>query len=272
MFSVCATFYGDYPALAEKLLNSLKITAHVQDIRLGLNAVSKQVHDYVESWAVQQMPAYPIYLYEDKYGGNLGKYPLMRQMFKDRKLADKVMWFDDDSFLAAVSVDWWDTVLALSQKYTQVGALHSILQKRRQYEVIMKQPWFTGKSVNVHHRYKFSTGGWWVADAEFLTKWDYPFVALHHNGGDSILGELIRQQGGSLGEFPQGTQCYCEGCVRNKIKLNSVVRINVGGRKGRRGLGATSEHYLWEDGDENPSLEHQTFELKIARYESYYTK
>lgn len=269
MFSVCSILYGDYPALAEKLLNSLKFTAHVQDIRLGLNAVSEQTRTYVKGWATQQMATTPVYIYEEKYGNNLGKYPLMRQMFKDRKLAAKTMWFDDDSFLDADSIDWWNNALILSQKYTQIGALHSISQRKRQHEVIVKQPWFTGKPVNKQHRYIFATGGWWVADTSFLTRWDYPFAAIHHNGGDSILGELIRQQGGSLGEFAQGVQCCCEVCINSKLKLSSVVRINVGGRKGRRGLGCTSESYPWEDGNPNPSLNHQTFDLKIVRYESY---
>jgi len=268
MFSICAIFYGDYLALAEKLLTSLKITAHIQDVRLGLNAVSPQVRNYVNSWALQQMSAYPVYIYEDECSNNLGKYPLMRQMFKDKKLAAKIMWFDDDSFLDEVSVDWWDTALMLGQQYTQVGALHSIGQKRKQYEGIAQQSWFTGKPVNGYHRYKFATGGWWIADTDFLTKWDYPFVVLHHNGGDSILGELIRQQGGSLGEFSAGVQCHCEGCLKNKIKLNSVVRINVGGRKGRRGLGTLVEHYPWEDGNANSPINYQTFGLKIARYVS----
>ncbi len=268
MFSVCAIFYGDYLALAEKLLTSLKIMAHVQDVRLGLNAVSSQVRDYVNTWALQQMSAYPVYIYEDEHSNNLGKYPLMRQMFKDKKLATKIMWFDDDSFLDEVSIAWWDTALMLGQQHTQVGALHSIAQKGKQYEGITQQSWFTGKPVNVHHRYKFATGGWWIADTAFLTKWDYPFTAIHHNGGDSILGELIRQQGGSLGEFSKGVQCHCEGCLKNKTKLNSVVRINVGGRKGRRGLGTLVEHYPWEDGNVNSPINYQTFDLKITRYES----
>ena len=267
MFSVCAILYGDYPNLAKDLLSSFRYTAHIQDIRLGLNAVSKETKEYVEGWATKQMRSCPVYIYEEEQGTNLGKYPLMRQMFKDRQLAAKTMWFDDDSFLDATYTDWWDKALAMSQQYTQVGALHKMVQHGRQHEVVIKQPWFTGKPFNARSLYVFATGGWWIADTAFLAKWDYPFADLYHNGGDSILGEVVRQQGGSLGEYHKGVQCYCENCQKTNIKLNAVVRINVGGRSGRRGLGKTDEQVLWKDGNVNPSLAHQSFELKITRYE-----
>jgi hypothetical protein len=268
MFSVCAILYGDYPNLAKDLLSSFRYTAHIQDIRLGLNAVSKETKEYVEGWATKQMKSCPVYLYEEEQGKNLGKYPLMRQMFKDRQLASKTMWFDDDSFLDATYTDWWDKALILSKQHTQVGALHKMVQHGRQHEVVIKQPWFTGKPFNARSLYVFATGGWWVADTAFLAKWDYPFADLYHNGGDSILGEVVRQQGGSLGEYHKGVQCYCENCQKTNIKLNAVVRINVGGRSGRRGIGKTDEQVLWKDGNVNPSLAHQSFELKITRYEN----
>ena len=43
MFSVCTMIYGDYPLLAEKLLESLKYPVHVSDFRIGLNEVSDRV-------------------------------------------------------------------------------------------------------------------------------------------------------------------------------------------------------------------------------------
>ena len=245
MFSVCAILYGDYPNLAKDLLSSFRHTAHIQDIRLGLNAVSRETKEYVEGWATKQMRSCPVYLYEEEQGKNLGKYPLMRQMFKDRQLAAKTMWFDDDSFLDATYTDWWDKALVMSQQYTQVGSLHKQVQHGRQHEVVIKQPWFTGKLFNARSLYVFATGGWWIADTAFLAKWDYPFPGLYH----------------------KGLQCYCEHCQKPNIKLNAVVRINVGGRSGRRGLGKTDEQILWKDGNATPSLEHQAFNLKITRYE-----
>lgn len=269
MFSVCALLYGDYPDLARKLLNSLRILTYVQDVRLGLNQVSAETQDCVHRWASEQCRHRPVYLYGAEDGSNLGKYPLMRQMLRDRTIADKVMWFDDDSYLdAAVGTGWWEQADAIVRNKTQIGALHWIMQRGRQHEVIKRQPWFTGKPINARHRFHFATGGWWVAKSRFLLDWDYPFPALHHNGGDSILGELIRQQGGTLGSFPVGMQCHCEGCARRgSMEGRPVVHINVGGRKGRRGLGVTNERYVWADGNPAPSLSHQHFKMKVTRYE-----
>ena len=270
MFSVCAIFYGDYPVLADRLLKSLIKSNNVVDFRFGLNAVSQATKDLVQNWALQKMHSTPVYIYEAEDNGNLGKYPLMRAMFKDSyKPAKKIMWFDDDSYVAdEAGVAWWDAVAVLAtQNKTQIGSLHYMMQRGYQYKAIQQQPWYTNKVVNSKHRFYFATGGWWVADTDFLLKWDYPFPALYHNGGDSILGELIRQQNGTLYHYSLGLKCHCESCVkRHKPAQKDVVHINVGGRAGRRGLGRTSENYIWSDGSLAPSLAHQNFNLRILRY------
>lgn len=269
MFSVCTVLYGDYPQLAQRLLDSWKLRAHVQDFRIGLNAVGDKTRELVETWAKSQVRREPVYVYESVNPDNLGKYPLMRAMFYDRALASRVMWFDDDSFLdQSIGVPWWDTVLVASLKVTQLGAVHQIRQRHMQHAVICQQPWYTGKLVDDRHLFRFATGGWWVADAAFLQKWDYPFPALYHNGGDSILGELIRQQSGMLVHFTPHIRCHCESCAAKPVLSDMpVVHINVGGRKGRRGIGVTQENYVWSDGRAHPSLEHQNFDLKVQRYE-----
>lgn len=262
-------FYGDYPDLAWRLLNSFQQYEHVQDFRFGLNQIGTKTRDHLNSWALQHYHRTPVYFYEDANGTNLGKYPLMRQMLRDRPLAKRVMWFDDDSYIdAAGGSNWWHRAAEASRNKTQIGAIHIIVQRSHQHEVIARQPWFTRKPINHRHRFEFATGGWWIADSAFLLKWDYPFPALHHNGGDSILGELIRQQSGKLGKFPGGLQCHCESCVGNgKHAGKPVVHINVGGRKGRRGLGTLDEYYVWSDGNFTPSLTHQDFDMKVSRYE-----
>jgi hypothetical protein len=268
MFSVCAMFYGDYPDLAERLLGSLEQSAYVQDFRFGLNQISDATRECIDAWAVRHMSRQPIYLYEDSKGTNLGKYPLMRAMFKDRPVGQNIMWFDDDSYLdACVTTGWWQHVKELLQEFTQVGALHRIQQRNKQHTVISQQDWFTGKPINDKHAYLFATGGWWAADSDFLLKWSYPFPALFHNGGDSILGELLRQQDKKLYNFADGVQCHCESCQRKGVVYDKpVVHINVGGRRGRRGIGVTGENYIWSDGNPRPSLEHQRFEMRVCRY------
>ena len=269
MFTVCSVIYGDYEPLARKLLESLKDNRHVRDIRLGLNATGVATREYVHSWAADQFFRHPVYIYQPRANANVGKYPLMRQMFYHGNLADRIMWFDDDSYLdPSAGPNWWDRANNVSSNQWQVGAIHSIMQRGKQYEVIERQPWYTRKPVNSRHRFKFITGGWWIANSAFIKRWDYPWADLYHNGGDSMLGELLRQRKRPLASFPGGQQCHCESCDKRNNKFGGpVVHINVGGRKGRRGIGVKNERYVWSDGNPNPSLNHQNFELEVYCYE-----
>ncbi len=264
-FTVAAVLFGDYPDLAERLLGSFDMAAPVDDVRIGLNQVGDRTVSLVTQWARRFSQVKPVVLYwPDR---NIGKYPLMRQMLFDEKarLADWLMWFDDDSHLE-VQPCWWDELQRQLVGCTQLGALHLIRQRGLQYQEIPKQPWYTGKPVNANTQYRFATGGWWVADTAFLRRWEYPFKALHHNGGDSILGELLRQQDATLKGWGDGVHCCCESCVIKTLRPSTFgrVRVNVGGRKGRRGIGVTGEQYVWASGPAD--LSHQNFQLRIQRY------
>jgi hypothetical protein len=263
MFTVCSVLYGNYPELASRLLNSLEPHAHIVDVRLGLNAVSNATKDLAYEWA--QDFGKPVSIYNPDR--NVGKYPLMRAMLRDPGflLAPRIMWFDDDSHLD-VAPGWWDRVAAMSVACTQLGMVHVIRPRGRQREMIIRQPWYAGLPLQHNHLFRFVTGGWWTADSAFLLSWDYPFPDIHHNGGDSILGELIRQRSKALLSFSDGARCHCEACVRKPAPVfkHGCVHINVGGRKGRRGIGCTGEKYVWADGQAS-DLSHQLFSLVIDR-------
>jgi hypothetical protein len=267
-FTVCVLLYGDYPDLAARVLTSLKPVLEVTEYRIGLNAVSPETQRIAEDWAGGQAASRPVLFFQDKANRNIAKYPLMRQMLHLNPSSDDVMWFDDDSHLDADAGDeWWTRVAQYwkSSKATQIGLLHSIKQRGRQYAVISRLPWYGGKLVDSGHKFRFATGGWWVADRQFLARHDYPFPALFHNGGDSILGELLRQQGASLVSATEFARCHCEACQRHPAKKEfRGVHVNVGGRKGRRGIGTVGERYVWSDGIMSPDLTHQNFELTVT--------
>lgn len=267
MYSVCSILYGDYPSLAKSLLNSFQHLDDIFDFRLGLNSVSEATKDIVFSWADKISCEKPVYILEEAQFSNVGKYPLMRQLFKVSSLPSHIMWFDDDSYLdSAVDADWWAELKNLSGSFTQLGSVHSIVQRGKQFEAIPQQPWFTGKPLNPKYRFRFATGGWWVIESDFVVKHDYPFKEIFHNGGDSILGELIRQQEAILKNFPL-VCCHCESCSKKGLKFGEpVVHINVGGRKGRRGIGVTGERYVWSDGKTDIDLSHQVFNMKVYSY------
>jgi hypothetical protein len=101
-------------------------------------------------------------------------------------------------------------------------------------------PWYTGKAVPA--KPSFVTGGWWLAKTEFLSLWDYPFPELYHNGGDTILGEVCRQQGLALGKFKKGV------LINNHI--DSAPKKRLFARANRRGIGVErkDQYWPWQEG------------------------
>jgi hypothetical protein len=267
MLTVALLLYGDHPDLARRLLDSLAVrppaAGLLTDVRIGLNSVCEETRSFVREFCERARLPVPCTVFEPPT--NVGKYPLMRRMFQDRPLPPQVMWFDDDSYLGRQrSPDWWGRTVDFADHYGQIGRVHFIRQRSKQYLAIPRQPWFNGEPVSQTTRFRFITGGWWVAKSALLNRWDYPFPALHHNGGDSILGELWRQRSVRIGDYT-GAYCHCQGClkIRKGRTPEDGVHINA---SPRRGLGRRGEHYVWQDGNPTPDLSHQNFALTISRY------
>jgi hypothetical protein len=271
-FTVYALLYGDYPNLARQLLAGFQPSDFVKEYRIGLNEVSDATRAQLRDWIDTMPERKPVRLFYSSDGRNLAKYPLLRQMLRLDDTSEAVMWFDDDSHVDEIDNHlWWERAARIwksrASDVVQFGAVHLIQQRKNQFLAVRQQPWFTGKEIGPSHKYTFATGGWWMADRGFLRKWDYPFRELYHNGGDSILGELIRQQGKRIASSVSLSVCWCESCSRRYIERpGPLVHINEGGRKGRRGIGVTGERYVWSDGNPHPDLSHQNFELEIEEY------
>jgi hypothetical protein len=274
-FSVCSVLYGDFPALAAKLLGSLAQSPcrEVSDYRFGLNAVSQATHDLVLDFCSRQ--AVPCHLYCPPQ--NVGKYPLLRRMLydEDRPVACWLMWFDDDSYLDEQCGDnWWQGVAQelRGSNALLLGVPHRIKQRGAQHLGIQAQPWYTGQPVNPGHRFLFAQGAWWVAESAFLRDWNYPFPEIFHNGGDSILGELVRQRQAHF-HYSKLAVCHCEACLRPHhgaapLAYEGKVHLNVGGRKGRRGIGVDGETYPWQNyvPGQAPCLDHHQFVCQVHSY------
>jgi len=269
VFSVCIVSYGNHKDLLERSLSSIERTAPsdlILDVRVGINDVSETAREYVMNTFARRFKGIECIVYEPT--NNVGKYPLMRRMFYDAKrpLADWIMWFDDDSHLDdSADESWWRATAEKAVNCQVMGAIHTIRQRGMQWQGIQQQPWYGQMKVDEKHKYRFATGAWWTAQSEFITRWGYPFPEIYHNGGDSILGELVRQQRAGLGKFDL-LRCHCESCEKkDRPRRPGVVHVNMGGRKGRRGIGKTGEVYPWQS-SLTPSTNHQNFELKIYRF------
>lgn len=190
-FLVCALFYGDFPALAQRCaltLRALRDTGAV-DIRIGLNEVSARSLALIEAAlpGVDQLRADP----------QIYKYPMMRRLVHGYTGdATHLMWFDDDSCLVpGLDVPAWLAAVARHARVAQgtLGAAYLREQSAAEHDWIRAQPWYRGRPLPAATR--FNTGGWFVAPLALLRRFDWPPPDLRHNGGDVALGALLYQQG-----------------------------------------------------------------------------
>lgn len=205
-FAVVVLLYGDYPKLAERVLKSLARSAFQSQFRLwiGCNDISSATSAVVKSYLPKFADASVVNGVTPYY-----KYPLLRQIFyrtKPSPLAlPYVMHFDDDSWITEDAPDNW--FVRVGAEMSKVNMLGDIWWRRlngNQYQFIEDQPWYTGKPVLEQQRVNFITGGWWTIQSDILRKHNWPIPELQHNGGDTLLGELFRQQGYKMGEFRTG--------------------------------------------------------------------
>jgi len=125
-----------------------------------------------------------------------------------------------------------------------------------QWEWVRSQSWFNPNSdppwmIKGRPHFRFCQGAWWVIHAEILHRFDWPPPEFRHQGGDSLLGELLRQQGLRLGEFTEA------------VRVNADARgvHSAAPRRGRK-----ERHH---GADYRPgmvySTNHQDFRAQIVR-------
>lgn len=238
---VCVLCYGCHLNVIQRCISSIRHYVDcpgVSQLRIGMNAVTQDVREHIVE-EVQGLKI-PALLFSEATNQNVGKYPLMRQMFRYKTPDTRdVMWFDDDSFIRPVApLNFWETISTYLNDAEQVGSIYRLQGSwnGNQRSVIVKQPWYTGKPWAEGYRVKFATGGWWAARLTVLLQHDYPFPDMYHNGGDAILGELMYQQNYRIFQH-------------NKfVGINADEQHNES-RAPRRGL---STKPLWHDGATNP--------------------
>ncbi len=190
-FLVCALFYGDFPALAQRCalsLRALRDTGAV-DLRIGLNEVSPASRALIDATlpGVDFIEASP----------QIYKYPMMHRLVHGYTGdAKHLMWFDDDScLLPGIDVAHWLKSVHGAALATQgmLGAAYLRVQSPAERAWVRAQPWYTGRAMPEATR--FVTGGWFVVPLALLRRFDWPPATLRHNGGDVALGALCHQQG-----------------------------------------------------------------------------
>jgi hypothetical protein len=185
--TICCLLYGDYAKLADRCLRPIsELYNNGVEVRLGCNEISQDTEDLINKLLPPSERLTVI-----KHNPQVYKYPIMRELFNVKPITtDKVMWFDDDSFIK-------DT------KANMIGSLYymPVSHKQQQWRRLHCS-WFKPEL----HKSKacFATGGWWTIKSEVITKYDWPHPMLKHRGGDVLLGELMSHAGLKLVRYNTG--------------------------------------------------------------------
>jgi len=202
--------YGDHPLLAEQFFDQWGRHGCGLPLRVGLNACGAATRQWVA--ACESGSHGRIGTVESEV--NLGKAPMMRQMFQRWPIETEwVVWFDDDSF--PFRGDWLTSLqiaMEAQPEAVMLGVPAEVSVDDRVISWIKSASWYRG--VPLRHegdrggraRIEFILGGFWALRAEWIRRLDWPDRRLRHFGDDFLLGEAIRQQGGRLGYFRSGVR------------------------------------------------------------------
>ena len=208
-FTVACLFYGNYPALAERLLGSLSSKAAAPlnfHLRLGLNNASDQTKAVIDKYIkIRDKKKLITHVFDDD--STTYKYPRMHQMIHSVVLTTPYfMWFDDDSCISPkAKLNWFGNVRKMMRNNDLIGKLYYKHLKGNQATHYEKSYWWNGKPIPTAKKVIFVTGGFWCVKSEILLRHDWPPVydGLVHFGGDVALGELCRQHNYRQRNFEQ---------------------------------------------------------------------
>ncbi len=265
-FTVFVLTYGDHFELARRCLQSVADTEpdryYVKRIVLLSNAATEreELDKLLRSFDI---PAEIEVLHYASDTNNL-KYPMMRQAFYDPEHPIKtshVMWFDDDSYIETIQLGatnfWGDVARTLltgtPDRPAVVGSLYRMALRGQQHKGIMAQKWYNAKGpIGYGELIHFCTGGWWAADYSFLSRYDYPFPELKHNGGDVMLGALASQTNHKLGSYRPLFLC---------------INADEDGRESKAPRRGITQPPLWYDYDPTVIVDTRHHDFRIIPYD-----
>jgi len=261
--TICALLYGDHFDLAQRCLGSIETAIpggnrYVAAFRIGLNECCPATLRYVRDVTKRLTSSYAdlrIETYSTET--NVCKYPLMRRIFREPEpiKTKYAMWFDDDSYFDETKVDkkWWPAMFEAIKGKAMIGQHWLMPIQGNQWAWIESQPWFNAavgrppKMARNKVAFEFCQGGWWVAESKALLNNDWPLPEIRHNGGDSLLGEMLRHLGLKMGRFYGGVHINADASGRHS-------------KAARRGY--TEKHVGWDYAGKPLSTAHQEFTYK----------
>jgi hypothetical protein len=193
--------YGTYPELHSRFAASIarNLPASEADLVIWCNAVGKS-----SMKELQQLNKEPWRIYTQ--AENTPKYKAMRELFHGQFTPKTpwIVWFDDDSYID--KSDWWAKTVTYIKKHSDacyIGQPWFVHHLPGQWEFIQQSSWYRGlEPEQCPTRTKgktkpgitFVQGAYWWLRTDIMKQLDWPDPRLNHNGGDTLLGEAIRQQ------------------------------------------------------------------------------
>lgn len=197
--------YGNYITIHRRVLNSLVRYLPHDEARVVVwgNELGSVSRGYIEA-ALRSFKSSWFYAYD----GNMPKYKVMRKLWhEDQETAPQtpwILWLDDDTYIS--QPDWWKKTqdfLGERADTQYAGQLWYVHHLPGQWDFIKESSWFKGVPPEMlptragppKPGIRFATGSylWLRTDTMRLLNW--PDQRLNHNGGDTLLGEAVRQHG-----------------------------------------------------------------------------
>jgi hypothetical protein len=197
--------YGDYHELHKRFAESLNIALSNKVEGVDFDALIWGNQVCTDTVVLMKKLNRPDFKFiPDKR--NTPKYTLMREfLFKlmNPDEYDWMVWFDDDSWLTNPYL-WVESMVRMikakeHENICYIGEPWWWDWRAGQWEFIKQSKWFKGVPPEVDRRGRprvtFAQGGLWWLRSDVRKQLDWPDDRLSHNGGDTLLGEAIRQQG-----------------------------------------------------------------------------
>ena len=213
--TIYCLLYGNFHELHKRLLSSLfkRLPYDIADVVIWCNTVCPETIE----WLGKHIRVDWIWI---NSGTNVPKYEVMRRLFHERALPETpwLLWFDDDTHI--VADDWWyKTVEYIEARQAEnicyVGQHWYVHHLPGQEEFIKAAKWYKGVPSELHATrnpkvrkpgIKFATGSYVWLRTDVMTQLGWPDLRLVHNGGDTLLGEAVRQQGLPRHDFHYGVK------------------------------------------------------------------
>jgi len=211
---IYALLYGPHEDLHRRLLDS--IARNVPE-DVGLDLWLNVVGDATK-YMVSELGGGPRSVHVNTSDTNVPKYEAMREMFGRLKAGAHpevkwLVWFDDDAHIEGEYGHWWiHTTGWIKEREPKnvcyTGQCWFIDWKAGQEQFIREAPWYKGlpaKMVGNKRKrpgIEFAQGSYWWLRRDVMQQLDWPDPRLKHNGGDTMLGEAVRQQGLPFHKLP----------------------------------------------------------------------